>query len=421
MAMRQYLNRIQSFSPNARWYLAFSMMSGFAMGIMRLLFNLYAKSLGFDLSAIGWLVAMPPLVVTVFAIPMGMLGHKIGFRHTLMIGVLLMAGTLLGISLSTALVGLIAFSILRGFSQTLLQVSSAPFMAENSSLEERTHLFSVQFASRMFANFFGLLLAGILPGIVGLVFHVGAESSVAYRGALIVGAALYALAMLPLLRTKTDPTWHTDTEPVRLSEMFKSPKLLIRLFLPQVVIGLGAGALVPFLNLFFKAQFGMPDAALGTLFAVQSVLMAVATLIGPVLADRWGKTKTVVGLQVLSVPFLGILGYVPMLSLSAIGFLCRASLMNAANPLYTAFVMEKVPERQRGGASAMMQISWQGTRALSSLSSGYLQELSGFTLLFPITIVMYSLASLLIYSFFIRKNSNEGTASGNPLGSLENG
>ncbi|MBE0635326.1 MFS transporter [Candidatus Bipolaricaulota bacterium] len=378
------------------------MMSGFAMGIMRLLFNLYARSLGFDLSAIGWLVAMPPLVVTFFAIPMGMLGHKIGFRHTLIIGVLLMSGTLLGISLSTVLVGLIAFSLLRGFSETLLQVSSAPFMAENSTSEERTHLFSVQFAARMFANFFGLLLAGVLPGIIGIAFSVGAESPTAYRGALMVGAALYALAMLPLLRTKAPPASHSSTEPIRVREMFHSPGLLIRLFLPQVVIGLGAGALVPFLNLFFKAKFGMPDVALGTLFAVQSVLMAFATLMGPVLADRWGKTKTVVGLQVLSVPFLGILGYMPMLSLTAVGFLFRASLMNAANPLYTAFVMEKVPVRQRGGASAMMQISWQGTRALSSLGSGYLQEVSGFTLLFPITIVMYSLASFLIYSFFIK-------------------
>ena len=405
--LKRYLEQVKQFGPNARWYLVFSMMSGFAMGIMRLLFNLYAKSLGFDLSAIGLLISVPPLVVTIFAIPMGMLGQRIGFRYTLIIGVILMSGTLLGISLSTALAGLVAFSLLRGFSQTMLQVSSAPFMAENSTSQERTHLFSVQFAARMFANFFGLLLAGVLPTIIAGILDVGSESPMAYRGALMVGAILYAFAMLPLMRTKSDPALRANREPIRVREMFHSPGLLIRLFLPQVVIGLGAGALVPFLNLFFKAKFGMPDAALGTLFAVQSVLMAFAMLIGPVLADRWGKTKTVVGMQVLSVPFLGILGYVPMLSVAAVGFFVRASLMNAANPLYTAFVMDKVPAKQRGAASAMMQISWQGTRALSSLGSGYLQEISGFSLLFPITIIMYSLASVFIYLFFIRGKSRE--------------
>ena len=398
----QYLSRVRKFQHNARWYLLFSLMSGFAMGIMRLLFNFYVLSLGFDSSTLGLLVALPPIVVTISAIPMGMLGHRIGFRAALLIGVVLMAGSMVGLSLSSVLVGLVFFAALRGLSQTMLQVSSAPFMAENSSTDERTHLFSVQFAARLFANFFGLLLAGVLPSIIAGVLHVGAESPTAYRGALLVGAALYSLALLPLLRTKREPIAHEQTAPLRLREMFHPPGLLFRLFLPQVVIGLGAGALVPFLNVFFKVKFGVPDATLGVLFAFQSVLMAFATLIGPVLADRWGKTKAVVGMQVLSVPFLGILGYMPTLSLSAVGFLCRAALMNAANPLYTAFAMDKVSSKQRGAASAMMQMSWQGTRAISSLSSGYLQEASGFTLLFPITIVMYSLASLLIYTFFIK-------------------
>ncbi len=399
----QYLHRVRSFGPNARWYLLFSLMSGFALGIVRLLFNLYVLSMGFDAGTLGVLVAMPPIVITVAAIPMGMLGHRIGFRAMLMIGVLLMAGSLVGIAMSSLLVGLVAFALLRGLANTMLQVSSAPFMAENSGVEERTHLFSVQFAARMFANFFGFLLAGVLPSLLGRWLDVGPESVTAYRGALLVGAGLYAIAFLPLLRIRSGTLTQEDEGVPRLREMFRPPGLLMKLFVPQVVIGLGAGALVPFLNVFFKTRFGMPDATLGVLFAFQSVLMAFATLIGPALADRWGKTRSVVGVQLLSVPFLVMLGYVPVLSLSAVGFLCRAALMNAGNPLYTAFAMEKVSPRQRGAASAMMQMSWQGTRALSSLASGYLQEVSGFAALFPITIVMYTLASALIYTFFIRR------------------
>lgn len=376
------------------------------MGIVRLLFNLYVLSMGFDAGTLGMLVAMPPIVITLAAIPMGMLGHRIGFRGMLMIGVLMMSASLVGIAMSSMLVGLAAFALLRGLSNTMLQVSSAPFMAENSGVEERTHLFSVQFAARMFANFFGFLLAGVLPGILGRLLNVGPESVTAYRGALLIGAALYAVAFLPLLRIRASMPASDNEERPRLREMLHPPGLMVKLFLPQVVIGLGAGALVPFLNVFFKTKFGMPDATLGVLFAFQSVLMAVATLVGPALADRWGRTKSVVGVQMLSVPFLVLLGYVPILSLSAIGFLCRAALMNAGNPLYTAFAMDKVAPRQRGTASALMQMSWQGTRALSSLASGYLQEASGFAALFPITIVMYTLASALIYTFFIRRKGS---------------
>ena len=57
--VKRYLRRVQSFSPNARWYLLYSVLSGFAMGIMRLLFNFYVLSLGFDAGTLGLLVALP--------------------------------------------------------------------------------------------------------------------------------------------------------------------------------------------------------------------------------------------------------------------------------------------------------------------------------------------------------------------------
>jgi len=404
---RAYAHRIRQFGPNARWYLVYSLLSGFAMGFVQLLFNLYVLSLGYDAATLGVLVALPPIMITVTAIPMGMLGQRLGFRTMLLAGVSLMAVALIGIPLSGVLVGLLLFCGLRGLANSILQVSNAPYMAENSNADERTHLFSVQFAARMFANFGGLLLAGVMPLVIGRWLGVGAESPAAYRGALLVGAALYALSFVPLLRTRKGPVPEVEPEPVRLKEMFRPPGLLVRLFLPQVVIGLGAGALVPFLNVFFKTEFGVSDSLLGVLFAAQSVLMAFATLVGPVLADRWGKTRSVVGLQLTSVPFLAMLGYVPVFGVSAFAFLCRAALMNAANPLYTAFAMNKVSERQRGTASALMQISWQGTRALSAIGSGYLQEASGFSVLFPITIAMYLLASGLIHRFFIRSREQE--------------
>ena len=403
-----YLKQVQSFQHNARWYLLFSMLSGFALGIMRLLFNFYVLSIGFESSVMGLLVGLPPLIITFAAIPMGILGHRIGFRATLMIGTILMAAAILGLSLSSAMIGLIAFSVLRGVGRTMLQVSGAPFMAENSGSGERTHLFSVQFASRMLANFAGLLLAGVLPGIVATALNVGPESTQAYRGALIVGAGIYALGMLPLMRTHV-PATPKEKIVFRWKEMFHPPGLLLKLFLPQVVIGFGAGALVPFLNVFFKTRFDIGDSWLGVLFAVQSALMALATFSGPVLADRWGRVKSVIGVQLASIPFLFLLGYAPILSLSAVGFLFRAALMNAGNPLYTAFAMEKVSQKQRGTASALMQMSWQGTRSISSFVSGAIQESSGFSMLFPITIVMYTLASALMYAFFVRpKRSQAG-------------
>ena len=411
-AIRNYLSQLRRFQSNARLYLLYSFASGFAMGIMRLLFNFYVLSLGHDRAFLGALVALPPLVITVAAIPAGMLGHRIGYRSAMIGGAALMAASVLGISCSTAAIGLVLFSIIRGLSHTMLQVSSAPFMTENSEASERTHLFSVEFATRMFASFFGLLLAGVLPSLLARWLAIGAEDPIAYRASLWVGAGLLALAILPLLRMAPLPTSAEPRCRPSLREMFRPPGQLIRLFLPQVIIGFGAGALVPFLNVFFKTEFGLSDSVIGVLYAFQSVVMALATLVAPIVAERLGRVRAVVVVQLLSIPFLILLGYAPLVSLSAIGFLARASLMNMGNPLYTAFAMEAVAPERRPTASALMQMSWQGTRGVSALASGRLQEGPGFSALFPITIGCYLLASGLIYAFFVR--GKEGGTSSAP-------
>jgi len=407
--LRDYIVQLRRFQTNARLYLLYSFASGFSLGIMRLLFNFYILSLGHDRAFLGTLVALPPLVITFAAVPAGMLGHRIGYRATLIAGAALLVGSMLGLSLSTAAIALVLFSVGRGLSQTLTSVSSAPFMAENSEASERTHLFSVQFATRMLASFFGLLLAGVLPSLVAVGFGIGAEDPLAYRVSIWVGAGLLALAILPLLRMTRLPE---STEPrprAKLREMFHAPGKLVRLFLPQVIIGFGAGALVPFLNVFFKTEFGLSDSVIGVLFAFQSVVMALATLVGPIVAARLKRIRAVVVVQLLSIPFLILLGYAPLVSLSAIGFLARGSLMNMGNPLYTAFAMEAVAPERRPTASALMQMSWQGTRGVSAFVSGYLQEGPGFSALFPITIGCYLLASGLIYTFFARGKNGGGT------------
>jgi len=408
---RDYLHQLRRFQSNARLYLLYSFVSGLSLGILRLLFNFYVLSLGFDRGFLGTLVALPPLVIACLAIPAGMASHRFGLRFTLVTGAALMVVSVFGVSVSSAAVGLILFSVSRGLSRTLLSVSNAPFMVENSDVPERTHLFSVQFATRMAAVFIGSSLAGALPTLVAWIAGVGAEDAFAYRGSLWICAALYALAIVPLVRLPRLPRGTNPRPNPRLREMFGNPRLLVRLFLPQVVIGFGAGVLVPFLNVYLRTRFGLPDVTIGFLYAFQSVFMALATLLGPVIAERLGRIRAVVLVQFLSIPFLVLLGYAPLLSLSAAGFLARASLMNMANPLYTAFAMDSVSTERRPTASALMQMSWQGTRGVSALASGHLQESSGFSAIFPITIGCYLLASTLIYAFFGRDRSTSVPSS----------
>ena len=394
---------LRQFGANARWYLAYTFLSGLASGVFSLFYNLYVLSLGFDRSYLGLLLAVPLVVECLFALPAGFLASRFGYRNALVFGLTAYSGAIVGLSSLPSRSGLLLFALGLGVGQTLFDVCNAPLVAESSTSAERTRLFSTQFAVRLFASFFGSLAAGAMPATFAKLLHVGAEAPSAYRGTLLLSAVLLLVAFLPLLRVRpraATPFNRPSTEHGPRSTEWST---LWRLFIPQIVIGIGAGALVPFLNVFLKTRFALSDSVLGLLFALQAIAMGVATLLGPSLAERVGRIRALVLTQVASIPFLALLGFSPFFPLAACAFFARAGLMNMGSPLYSAFSMEQVDERHRATASALLVMSSQGSRALSSWISGILQEGPGFAPVFALTIACYLVASLLILVFFGRR------------------
>lgn len=328
-------------------------------------------------------------------------------------GTVLMVLSTVGIALFPSARGLVLYSLLGGLGSSLVWVVGAPFMAQNSTEEERTHLFSVQFAVNTFSGFFGYLLGGGLPALFARFLSVGPETPPAYRATLILSAGLLVVALLPLRAVRGRAKATPPEGRLRLREAFGEPRLLGKLFIPEVVMGFGAGLLIPYLNIFFKMRFHIPDALLGTLFAGQAIAMGLATLAGPLLAERWGKVRAVVLAELSSIPFLLLLGYVPSLSAAAVGFLARAALMNLGGPLYSAFVMERVEERRRAAVNGLLTMSWSGSWGLSNWASGQLQQGPGFGLIFLITCVSYLVGSGLTYLFFAK---DDRPRPGSPLG-----
>src|SRR5512139_3375678 len=107
------------------------------------------------------------------------------------------------------------------------------------------------------------------------------------------------------------------------------------------------------MNLFFKETFPISDKVLGTLFAVSAVITGTVTLASPVLADRWGRIRSLVLTQLTSIPFLLLIGFSGVFWVSGVAFWVRAALMNMGNPLYNAFAMEQVTDRERATVSGL--------------------------------------------------------------------
>jgi MFS family permease len=296
---------------------------------------------------------------------------------------------------------MVLWTAVQGVANTLYWINIAPFLAQNSSEEERPLLFSADFGLMTLASFVGSLIAGGLPAYMAGRIDAGPESAEAYRAAMLVGLGLNALALAPIwmIREVRWPGPRTRSR-VSLGNIFHLKAPVIKFVLPQLVLGFGAALLIPYLNLFFKEQFPIDDRALGTIFAPRDLFTAVATMAGPALALRLGKIRSVVFTQLASLGFLLIVGFVPVLPIAAFAFWLRGALMNMGHPLFSAFMMEQTPEEERGTVNSIFQMSWQVGWMVGPVISGAVQERAGFAPLFLTTSTLYALSTALIHVFF---------------------
>jgi MFS family permease len=294
-------------------------------------------------------------------------------------------------------------NILMGFAQTLWMITMSPFLVENSGEEERTYLFSMGHGLQMLSAFAGNWLGGYLPGWFGVWQNVSPTDTAAYAGAVTVVALMYALGTIPLFflsRNRMVGEARSVFAPIKYA--VEKPGLLSKLILPSLVTSLGAGLVMPFMNVFFRVVHGQPDHVIGTLFAWGSLAMAVGLLISPVLADRYGKIPMVVISQALSVPFLITLGFAPWFMVSAAAYYVRLGLMNMSNPIYQAFVMENVDPDARATVASLSSMAWSFGWAFSPTLSGNWQVQYGFGPSFLGTITMYTIAISMLWFFFMR-------------------
>jgi MFS family permease len=303
-----------------------------------------------------------------------------------------------------------ALNVLIGFAQGLVTITMSPFLMENSGKEERTYLFSFGHGLQMLSAFAGNWLGGYLPGWFGAWRHVAATDSVAYGWSVAAVAGMFALGLLPLLflqRNRMVGEARSVFTPIRYA--IENPKLLGKLVAPLLVTSIGAGLIMPFMNVFFRVVHQQPDPVIGTLFAWGSLAMGLGLLAAPALAERYGKIKVVVVTQALSVPFLMILGFSPWFWLSAAAYYVRLTMMNLSNPVYQTFVMEQVDEEARATVASLTSMAWNFGWAFSPTISGELQVQYGFGPSFIGTISLYTLAITMYWIFFWPRAPRKGT------------
>ena len=298
-----------------------------------------------------------------------------------------------------------AMNVVSGLAQCLMAVSMAPFLMENSSEQERTYLFSIIYGLQMLMVSVGNWLGGYLPSWVAGVRLVSPNSSEAYGHSLLIVSILMASGWLPLLFIKAKKMHAHERSvfaPIRYAK--EHPAELGKLVLPMLITSIGAGLVMPFMNVFFRQVHHQPDQVIGTLFAWGSLAMAIGMIIAPPLSDRMGKIQMVVITQALSIPFLVLLGFSPIFWIGTAAYYVRLALMNMSTPVYETFVMEHVDESARATVASLVSMSSSFGWAFSPTISGWLQVRYGFGPPFIGTLILYCISIYFYWQFFWRKS-----------------
>ncbi len=404
----EYVRAVLGSGRNARFYLYGLFLCGLGQSIFSLLLNLYLRELGLNNAGIGQILSKVSLGAAVAALPIAFLFRRLSARTILVAAGALTAVTYLlqGTLIAPELLLLAAF--LSGMVVTTFRLSIAPVVMREVPAALRPYLFSASFTVLFLAAIVGSIVGGIMPHF----FHAAAGSErLALRWSLWTACGLTLLASIPFFRMRTDlPTAEAGAPGSRgapgspwdqIRELADVDwGLQLKLALPAMLIGLGAGLIIPFLNLYFRDRFGLTPAAIGVLFAVMQGFMVLGNLFGPAVSRRLGLVRGVVATQLASVPFMVALALSNSFPVVVASFLLRGGLMNMNQPLTTHFAMEVVPEREHAITNSLLSLSWFVAWSISADIGGALIQRRGYTEPLLLAAVLYVLASILYGVFF---------------------
>ena len=398
--LREYGAQVWGSGRNPRLYLWGMLLIGFGQAIFSLLFNLYLRSLGVSDSTIGQILAKIALGAAVAALPAAFLFRRLPARILLAGGAALAALGAVFQATLTAPELLLTVAFLSGMVLTVFRLSIAPVIMREGAPAARPFLFSASFSVFFFSAIVGSAVGGALPHAF---LAVTDSSRLALRLSLFASAAITLSAVIPFAAMR-DREGDGPGAPGPLEQLRELAEidwgLHFKLILPATLIGLGAGLIIPFLNLYFRDRFGLSEAEIGVLFAVMQAFMVVGNLFGPEVSRRLGLVRGVVVTQLASVPFMLVLALSSFFPLVAVAFFMRGGLMNMNQPLSSHFAMEVVPPRDHAITNSLLSLSWFLAWSVSADIGGHLIERKGYAEPLLIAAALYIVASVLYWVFF---------------------
>ncbi|MBL4771261.1 MAG: MFS transporter [Planctomycetes bacterium] len=408
--LRNYRDHWRLASIPARRYLTGAILMGFAQAVTWSLLARYLDARGFSKGQVGDILASDALGKTLIALPAALWLARRSVRRTFMVAACLGGSAYFAMPFVKSFEGLKVLNMFAGMCLAVHYVVIAPFLFRHTGPKERASIFGLAEAIRTTASVVGALLAGVLVSRLMMRWlepHAAAElvskAEADATGYAIMGAGLMSILAALVYRTISDRREELPEKQPMWAVAYKHRRLIARFALPQLFIAAGSGFCIPFLPLYFKDRFAFEPNAWGQLFAGGQVLATFGLLASPWILGKLGYVRSIVAIELSSLPFFLLLALTMNLPLAAAAFLMRGALMNSTHPIHKNLMMNVTPPEVREVQTGINATLWGLGWVIGPRIGGRVLEQSGddYSLLMYTTMGCYMMAAILTYAMLM--------------------
>ncbi|MEO1696876.1 MAG: MFS transporter [Planctomycetota bacterium] len=397
-------------APAARWYLYGCACMGATQAIAWTFFARWLNVLGHTKTEIGTFQSVDSWGKVVVAIPAAFVLARRPAR-----GVFVAAAVVAGASYAVlphlpSLGWMYAVNFVAGIAMTVHYVAIAPFLFRHTTAENRARVFSQAEAVRTGAAVLGAGLGGQV--VAGLTERLGGEA--AATGVVVSAGGAFALMAALFYSFIDDARPPAEERGAGRAALREHGPLIARFATPQFLVACGAGFCIPFLPTYFQERFAVDPDGWGLLFASGQVLMTAGFLLTPIALRRLGFVRSMVAIEVSSLPFFLCLAFTGSLWLAVLAFLMRGALMNATHPIHKNLMMQASPpaarELQTGVNATLWGVGW----VIGPLAAGRVLDATGndYAVLMCTTVAIYAVAATLTFLLLRGVEARLGLDSG---------
>ena len=362
------------------------------LGFYQVAITVFLPLEGVSVTDLGALLTTSALSSVIFSIPFAVLSDRHGRRRIMLIGAFLAPCITVIPGITTNFLILEASAVVGGIADAMYLSTWNAHLADSTTGDARAATFSLSFMAFTVASGIGSAIPILFP-------FLPLSLERAHRVFFV------ALGILGLLTSFSVFRWVANRKPEFSRQGIlprKSLGIIAKFSAANLLIGLGAGLIIPLIPTWFLLRFNATDVFSGPLIAVSYIVMGFAAGFSPRISKRFGLVGGIVLTQLLSTVFLIAMPFSPSAEMAASLYVIRSTLMNMSSPLSDTFIMNQIAEDERATASSFNVVIWRLPNAASTVVGGSLLGGGNLSLPFYLCAGLYMMSVLLFYGLFRR-------------------